>query len=99
MSLYIARGNEISWELSFLDVNRQPMSPTSVLLKVFYRVNGVKSTASIPMTSIGSGVFKATWKSHVADPGIIDWHARTDDNVAGEDGSFQLLANNANPKP
>jgi hypothetical protein len=97
MSLYIARGNEISWELSFLDANRQPMSPTSVVLRVSYKVDGIRTTASIPMTSPGGGVFKATWKSHVADPGIIDWHVSTDDNVAAEDGSFQLIANNANP--
>jgi hypothetical protein len=98
MSLYFARGNEISFEVTFLDINRQPMAPPSANLYVSYKDGGVRTTATIPMVSAGSGVFTATWDSSVADPGIIEWHARAAGvDPAAEDGSFQLIANNANP--
>jgi hypothetical protein len=98
-TLYFARGNEISFEVSFLDIDRQPMAPPSANLTVAFKVDGVRTTVSIPMVSAGGGVFTASWKSHVADPGTVEWHARTGDNSAAQDGSFQLIANNANPSP
>lgn len=98
MSLYIARGNEVSFEVSFLDINRQPMAPPSATIWVSFKEDGVRTTVSIPMTSDGEGVFIASWDSAVADPGTIDWHARAGGgDPAAEDGSFQLVANNANP--
>ena len=97
MSLYIARGNEVFFEVTFLDINRQPMAPSGASLSVSFKSSGARTTVTIPMASSGGGVFTASWKSHVADPGKIEWHAATDDNVAAEDGSFQLIANNANP--
>jgi hypothetical protein len=98
MSLYFARGNLISFEVTFLDKERQPMAPPSATLWVSFKVDGVRTTVSIPMTSSGGGVFTANWDSAAADPGSIEWHARAPGS-AGEDGSFQLIANNANPSP
>jgi hypothetical protein len=98
MSLYIARGNEVFFEVTFLDITRQPMAPPSANLYVSYKDSGVRTTATIPMVSAGSGVFTATWNSAPADPGLIEWHARAGGgDPAAEDGSFQLIANNANP--
>jgi hypothetical protein len=99
MSLYIARGNEVFFEVSFLDINRQPMAPSAAELRVSFKASGARTTVTIPMVSGGGGVFTASWKSHVADPGPVEWHAYTTDHVAAEDGSFQLVANNANPQP
>jgi hypothetical protein len=99
MSLYIARGNEIFFEVTFLDINRQPMAPTAAMLRISFLTGGARQTETINMTSEGEGVFTASWKSHVADPGPVEWHAYTSDHVAAQDGSFQLIANNANPNP
>jgi hypothetical protein len=98
MTLYFARGNEITFEITFFDKNRQPMAPPSANLYISYKDGGTRTTASIPMVSAGSGLFTVTWDSAQADAGIIEWHARAGGgDPAAEDGSFQLIANNANP--
>lgn len=98
MGLYITRGNMVSFEASFVDKDRNPALQNAATLHLSFKVEGERTTASVAMTKLLNGTFTATWDSSVADPGIIEWHIRSNgSDKTAEDGSFQLRANNANP--
>ena len=99
MSRHFARGNDITFELTFYDADQQVVSPTSATLWVSYQVDGVENEDELALVSDGQGVFSATWDSSVADAGTVDWHARSSEPKIAYDGSFILVANDANPAP
>lgn len=100
MSKYIARGNDITFRVTFYDVDNEVTAPSSAILWVSFLEDGVEAEDEIEMTSEGGGLFSATWDSSIADAGPVHWHARSSgpDKVA-QDGSFTLVANDANPPP
>jgi hypothetical protein len=100
MSKYIARGNDITFAITFYDVDNVQSAPSSATLWVAYPVNGVETIEQLALVDDGNGVFLATWDSSQSDAGDVYWHARSSspDKVA-RDGDFTLIANDANPDP
>lgn len=100
MSKYIARGNDITFEITFYDVDNAQSAPSSATLWVEYLVSGVETIEQLNLVDDGNGVFSATWDSAQSDACDVYWHARSSspDKVA-RDGDFVLIANDANPDP
>lgn len=93
---HFIRGNDLTFKVAFLDIDGVVTSPSSATLRVHYKVNGASVFAELPMIADADSLFSAVWDSSPADPGCIEWHARSSDGCADE-GSFTLLANKANP--
>lgn len=100
MSKYFTRGNDIKVAVTFYDVDNNQSVPASATLYVTYTVSGVAQTDQLAMTADANGVFSAVWDSSQSDACEVYWHARSSaPDKSAHDGSFVLLANDANPDP
>ena len=99
MALYdkVARGNIVTWTITFLDGDGDALSPVSAVLSVnFLNDASVRESVSIDMTEDTDGAFNAQWDSVPALPGRVYWSARSATPNAAEDGYFELIGNLAN---
>lgn len=92
----VDRGATVVWPISFIDSNGVLVVPTTVMLYVSYKHNGLRTTVTPAITPTGS-TFTASWLSTPADPGRVDWHVRSINPEIANEGSFTVNANAANP--
>ena len=102
----VIRGNPVTVTVNFLNSAGQPLSaqPNKVTLYLHYTLNtGAFQTDNLSMTYTTNVGWQATWNSAQAESGDIDYSAQGVDSsgnpMCAEDGTFELIANRANPDP
>ncbi len=95
------RGEQITFKSTFVDYAGAPLTPDTASLRVAFRASGVRTIATLPMTSAGAGAWAAVWDSSVADPAPVSWFIKAigGATVCVDEGAFGLKANAANPAP
>jgi hypothetical protein len=98
MTVTYTRGDTLEFSVAFEDFNGNLVLPTGAFMEVSYVDRSrVKQRTRIEM-SAASLTMIAFWDSAVAYPGVISWYAASEDiNVAAQEGTFVLEANDANP--
>jgi hypothetical protein len=97
MTTTYVRGQAIDFIANFTDINGQPAIPSSATLAIVCFINGVKTTITAALASSTNG-WEYTWDSTPADPGVIEWFARTNGPpYSAVQDQFILQANSANP--
>ncbi len=94
----ITRGDVIRFTANFTDETGASIIPASANLFLNYVTASDRTSVTIAMVMADSN-FTADWESDVAFPGIVYWSAQATTPHAAEDGSFELIANKANPNP
>jgi hypothetical protein len=95
------RGSTIHFAATFTGADGQPATPTSAKVTLKFKpVAGGPGSVSLDLAN-SSGVWKASWDSSVAKPGLVAWSVRATDGseiIVGDD-VFTLSANAANAPP
>lgn len=98
MTQYV-RGTTLKFAATFTDEAGAAMTPITATLRVAYYVSGTSTTASLAMNIVGAAASKV-WDSGAADAGDIDWYVEaTGTSNPATQGTFELIANTANPAP
>lgn len=92
----IIRGNMVEFAVTFLDVNGNPVEPSSAELKVnFLNAEGERATVATAMNADTGGWF-AEWDSSDALEARVYWSVKSTNPASAKDGVFLLKANPAN---
>jgi hypothetical protein len=88
----------VFFSAAFVDKDGNPASPISATLYLaFTDLNRARQKVNVSM-SIAGNVATATWDSSVASDCTVQYSVKgTGSNAIVQDGSFTLLANEANP--
>lgn len=100
MAAEIVRGNTIAFRVTFRDPSGAVVTPSQAMLSLsFPSSEGYRRTVELPMSE-SAGEWIASWDSKIARAGTVYWsaHTRSTTPAAAVDGSFELVANPANPE-
>ena len=96
----IVRGNSITIKATFRDADGVIVTPAAAAVFIsFPSTSGQRITVELPLINVAD-VWSATWDSSGARTGEVFWSAQTKSTnpSAAVDGSFNLIANMANPE-
>lgn len=91
------RGNLIQFSTTFSDVNGNPVAPDSASVEI--RTAPLEAdpiTVVIPMSNSG-GTWTAEWNTTGVAPGLVYWCITSINPPGADQGTFDLIANWANP--
>lgn len=98
---YFYRGTTVYFSSTFYDVNGAVVQPSGAAINLSYIEDGQVRSTLVEMTPPVSPAvaWTAQWDTRLIQPGVVNWsvHSETPTLPYGVgDGSFTLLANNAN---
>lgn len=91
------RGSKVFFSAAIVDRTGAPVSPDSATLTLVFRGSD-QVQQKVPITmAVNGNVAEVSWDSSVAAPGLVIWSVKASGaNAIVQDGSFTLVANEAN---
>lgn len=101
-SVFFYRGTTVNFSSTFYDLNGVVVQPTGAAVNIWWTdLNGNEQQTLVQMAAPTSPAvaWTAQWDTRSVDPGTVSWSVHSEGNSVPYgvgDGTFDLLANNAN---